>query len=551
MLFPLQVKKRFMLVFVPHFGNYTDQCKYTGNHTGIVGLMADLVGDGNPGRPHYLVPHIARRALSNEELQYLRYKGVFTVPPKEVCDILVRLYFLHVHPLLPVLDATTFLGQYIEHGYDKVNLQLLWSMIFMAAGFAEPEVLSQMGYSSRKALKRAAYSRAKVLYDTAYDDDQIALIQSVILMSHWNADIEDRFEAWHWINVAISMCQVAGLHSAPKNSTRKSPAFNEARERLCRRIWWQCVVRERWISMVKGRPLRVRLEDCDVAEATPEDLEYDLRQLPELVSSQYFPFNIKRISHLWAKQIKISVLLGDIIRQNMKSRALGPPQDQLERLLDLEHSDWDIPELEPVHSLERLCVYHVRLLYNATSIALWRPKILSNSSNTISGFGNQQAIEKARAAAVSSNTILEEIISWDLVKYLKSQTITALVPAMQIHLLDCKSSSTPVRMLGTNRLLLCMQLLTELKSTYWAAEFALRLFQRAHEKILQRQNRKNEALVPIPARHPALVTTDADTMHPTAPYHEQMTPQSLSSDEEMLLAGFDWEGYPEMKPFWE
>ena len=54
----------------------------------------------------------------------------------------------------------------------------------MAASFAEPETLSQMGYSNRKALKRAAYSRAKVLYDTAYDDDQIALIQSVILMSH-------------------------------------------------------------------------------------------------------------------------------------------------------------------------------------------------------------------------------------------------------------------------------------------------------------------------------------------------------------------------------
>ena len=191
------------------------------------------------------------------------------------------------------------------------------------------------------------------------------------------------------------MCQVAGLHSALKNSARKLPAFDEARERLCRRIWWQCVVRDEWISMVKGRPLRIRLEDCDLAEATPEDLEYDLRQLSEPVTSQYFPFDIKRISRLWTKQIKISILLGDILSQNVHSKAFEPPQGHLKRLLDLEHSDWDIPELESVHLLERFCVCHVRLLYNATSIALWRPKILSNSSNAVSDFGYQQAIERA------------------------------------------------------------------------------------------------------------------------------------------------------------
>ena len=96
--------------FCLHFDAYTNQCKYTGKRTGIVGFVADLVGDGNPGSAHYLVPHTARRTLSTEELQYLRYKGVFSVPPKGACDILVRLYFLHVHPLLPILDATTFLG---------------------------------------------------------------------------------------------------------------------------------------------------------------------------------------------------------------------------------------------------------------------------------------------------------------------------------------------------------------------------------------------------------------------------------------------------------
>ena len=93
--------------------------------------------------------------------------------------------------------------------------------------------------------------------------------------------------------------------------------------------------------------------------------------------------------------------------------------------------------------------------------------------------------------------------------------------------------------------------MTELKTTYWAAEIALRLFQCAREKILQRQKRKSETSAPIPAKYLVLTTPDTDAMLPITPYHEQMTPQSLSSDEEMLLTGFDWEGYPKVKPFWE
>ncbi|KAF5671388.1 C6 transcription factor [Fusarium denticulatum] len=218
-------------------GNEEGTIYYTGNEHGAVSFVADLVA-GDEQSPHYLVPHKVRKHKSPEDLEYLRTKGVFSVPPKEPCDALICTYFLHVHPLLPILDATNFLTQFTQHGYESVNLLLLWSMILVAAGFEELDVLAKAGYASRKALKRAAYERAKLLYDNAYDDDQITLIQSVILIGHWHADAEDRFEAWHWTGIAISLCQTAGLHCAPTRSARKSPAFNESRERVCRRIWW-------------------------------------------------------------------------------------------------------------------------------------------------------------------------------------------------------------------------------------------------------------------------------------------------------------------------
>ena len=44
--------------------------------------------------------------------------------------------------------------------------------------------------------------------------------------------------------------------------------------------------------------------------------------------------------------------------------------------------------------------------------------------------------------------------------------MTIIIPAMQIHLLDCKSSTASVRRLGYHKLDLCMIVLSELRETY-------------------------------------------------------------------------------------
>ncbi|KAM0558227.1 hypothetical protein ACHAPJ_004912 [Fusarium lateritium] len=461
-------------------GNEDGTIYYTGNQHGAVSFVADLVA-GDAQSPHYLVPHKVRRHKSPEDLEYFRVKGVFSVPPKEVCNALIRTYFFHVHPLLPILDATSFLTQFVQHGYESVNLLLFWSMILLAAGFEELDMLAKAGYSSRKALKRVAYERAKLLFDNAYDDDQITLIQSVILIGHWHADAEDRFEAWHWTGIAISLCQTAGLHCAPTRSARKSPAFSESRERLCRRIWWTCVYRDRWLSMIKGRPLRIRLEDGDISPANIQDTEHDLAQLPNDIKSVYFPFDIERISRFWCKSVEISLLLGTIV---LKTAGLAEATEA-----DLSACDWSEEDVDNMHQCEKLCAYHNRLLYCATCVTFWRARVIPcPKSEQSSDPGRAKATEKARAAAIWSNGVLEEILGHGLLRYMKSQSISALVPPMQIHLLDCKSSTISVRVLGTNRLQFCMQILVELKETYWAAEFALKLFERAYERILRQDS---------------------------------------------------------------
>ncbi|KAK6062775.1 cutinase transcription factor 1 beta (C6 transcription factor) [Seiridium cupressi] len=492
---------------------------YTGDMHGAVSFVVDLVGTGNSEQnPHYLVPHKVRKDKSPEDLEYLRVKGAFSVPSREVCDALIRTYFLHVHPLLPILDVTEFLTQFTQNGYQNVNLLLLWSIILMAAGFEEPETLRKSRYASRKALRRTAYERAKLLYDNAYDDEQITLIQAVVLMGHWHADAEDRFEAWHWIGIAIYLCQTAGLHRNPMRSVKGSPALTESRERLCRRIWWTCVCRDRWMSMIKGRPLRIRLEDGDLNPANAEDMEYDLRRLPDGI-----------------RNIGISHSIQSVPIEEDLSKCDWPPED----------------DAGGMHPFERICDYHNRLLYCAMCVAFWRPQVRNASTEQSGDMQKYRAVEKARAAAARSSGVLEQILNEDLLKYMKSQSITALVPAMQIHLLDCKSATTSIRVLGTNRLQLYMQVLLELKETYWAADFALKLFERAYEKILRSRNRSGHQAA-LTASHRGNNASESHMMTPEQHSQEHPTPSSDSVPpaDETFMPGYDFGRYSGMDLFW-
>ena len=56
---------------------------------------------------------------------------------------------------------------------------------------------------------------------------------------------------------------------------------------------------------------------------------------------------------------------------------------------------------------------------------------------------------------------------------------------MQIHLLDCRSSNALVRRFAGQKLELCMLVMSQLRHTYWGADFTFRLFQRAQAKVAE------------------------------------------------------------------
>lgn len=66
-----------------------------------------------------------------------------------------------------------------------------------------------------------------------------------------------------------------------------------------------------------------------------------------------------------------------------------------------------------------------------------------------------------------------------------------MIPAMQIHLYDCKSPNALTRGLAENKLQLHMLVLSNLRGTYWSADVIYRLFDRA-QNILKKSNSQIE-----------------------------------------------------------
>jgi hypothetical protein len=93
-------------------------------------------------------------------------------------------------------------------------------------------------------------------------------------MTYWYETPDDQKDTWHWMGVAISLAHTIGLHRDPA----KTPMIPR-KQRLWKRVWWSCLMRDRLVALGMRRPTRIKSEDFDVPPLTEDDFE--LEALPE------------------------------------------------------------------------------------------------------------------------------------------------------------------------------------------------------------------------------------------------------------------------------
>lgn len=90
--------------------------------------------------------------LDSADMEYLKAKGVFDLPPRKLQEDLVEVFFSDVHPTAPVINRAEFLSSFYSHGQPS---RLLLFAIFTSASRAcrNPALLDKRGTNQGSALR--------------------------------------------------------------------------------------------------------------------------------------------------------------------------------------------------------------------------------------------------------------------------------------------------------------------------------------------------------------------------------------------------------------
>lgn len=378
-------------------------------------------------------------------------------------------------------------------------------------------------------------TRRQLLYDFDYESDRLVLVQALLLMTFWYETPDDQKDTWHWMGVAISLAHTIGLHRNPANSLM--PPW---RQKLWKRIWWSCFVRDRLIALGMRRPTRIQDGDFDVPMLQERDFE--IEALPE--QNDILPAECrvirdvdmqKQLALLCIEKAKLcvcvsrmlkaqySVLHRDGIRADntTDSTMMLLPKKTLDNvetvhMVDVELRSW-LNNLPPTCQYRPLTAYDVQdgrstvavqrnllhMVYHTTVSALHRPQFLPSSEPNappVSRQVQEMSRMRVRDAASQITQMAAELHQFHVERYLPTSGVTVILPAMIIHLLEMKSPLQDVRQKATKGFRQCMRVMEKLRDIYAAADFATGFLDAALRKTAidvnaQAQNAQQQAVL--------------------------------------------------------
>ncbi|KID64785.1 Transcription factor, fungi, partial [Metarhizium hybridum] len=462
--------------------NGTRSPYYLGDERGPLALAINICrDDGLKSSRHALLPMNNSTPLTPQDWQYLEQRGCFSLPSRVMQDALLRAYFHYVHPFAPVIDVADFVYRYTT---GHVSVLLLWSMFAAAGSFIDEQLPTNELGATRIEVKAAAFERAKALYDLEYERETIALIQSTYLMSYRLGCLNDVKGPWYWIGVAINLAYTAGLHRLPPPDSPDSPAGNS---RLWIQLFWSVYCRDVWLCLAYSRPVRILLSEVTTPIPTRVQFASAPVEVPDDIYHRYLPYEINELARLWLCLVRISATLGSVLSSFYTAKSSGPTRQQIDYMEhEIEAHLADLPAGSHRSELVMIHVHQIRLYHEATTAILYIPQNHSlpyESPAKHTDSLHSLCLRKMRASALRITHLINVMIGEGLTTHVHMLTVIAMIPSMQVHLVDLMSSSQPTRQAGEHNLHLCMVLLDNLRTTHVSAKATHCLFNAAIEKI--------------------------------------------------------------------
>ncbi len=106
--------------------------------------------------------------------------------------------------------------------------------------------------------------KAKRLLDSSYSSSRPATCQALLLMGYREIGIGAMAQAWLYVGMAIRMAQDLGIHKSADQWTRGGTSlFTPVELQERRRIWYACVITDKYVSTYMGRPISIFERDFD------------------------------------------------------------------------------------------------------------------------------------------------------------------------------------------------------------------------------------------------------------------------------------------------
>ncbi|KAI1077410.1 fungal-specific transcription factor domain-containing protein [Whalleya microplaca] len=430
-------------------------------------------------------PFIGMSNLHNiipQDVNYLESQGCLRVPTRSILDEFVQQYFLHVHPMMPLINEGNFWRMYCHQGpsepAEKISLVVFQAILFSSCNFVSRSTIKTLGFPSIRAARATFYRRTKLLFDFDTEASLVSLSQTALLLTYWTPNWSHATKKTNtaWLGIAIQNAKSADAHlysAMPTFYGVDDPAKHK--QNTLKRLWWCCIIRDRILALGMRRSLQISRAQFDFNANT--GLGYaDLAD--EVEHSKVYNAETKR------RLVEIFIQIGELCSVLTDLLTLVFPLDDLPgwgkqlstdgvarvRECKLELKRWykgamlrfplfgggSTPRMvsakgkQSQHDSTILYTNLMYMYYHSARVVLCHHEVLQmtvastspNMNSNLKAFANlYENRHEIQDAACGVTECLKELIQLRLARFLPISAVACTALPLVLHIIDVKLSS--------------------------------------------------------------------------------------------------------------
>ncbi|KAH8120062.1 fungal-specific transcription factor domain-containing protein [Phellopilus nigrolimitatus] len=369
------------------------------------------------------------------------------MPSTEHQDRLIELYFIYVHPELPVLHKPTFMALYLASKSPRLSVNptprlsklLLLSMFTVASRLNTDErPLPEAGQMWEAGCDYLASARC--ILNAQFLHSSLPTCQALVILAYREFGLGSLEQCFLYLGLAIRMAQDLGLHRAADRWQRFGvDIFSPDQKQERKHVWWSCVIADKYISYTLGCPITIPERNYDTEPPQDRTSESPFQMMaeeievwqphPTVCQAKPPPPMLSHTLSSFKASASLSIILGRIVEKIYSVRQKPWAKRHLLLFqLDTNLRDW-VSSL-PTHlhydlSTKRPVPPHILVLHvqHSAAVILLHRKFIPHvdKENTASTHGIDTAKEFEICQSAAEN--ITEIVS--VLRYMFSLRATS------------------------------------------------------------------------------------------------------------------------------